>query len=235
MVLEERLEEKIKIIDEIFQSYLIRDIAFLLRVERVDAFSSLIKMLASQASQLINYSTLASGAGISIQTVKNYIWYAEKTFIIYRLLPYFKNLRKEIVKSPTIYFSDLGLRNYSLGLFGNLSNPKDLSLSFQNYISNILKEKMKYTNSSLHFWRTQDKAEVDFVICSGKNTVPLEVKYREFTKVEINRSLRSFIEKYRPKKAFIVNLNLREKVNISHTEVIFLPFWELFKLGPFFS
>jgi len=117
VILEEKLSEKTKIIDEIFHSYLEKDISYLLKVVKTEAFSSLIKILASQVGNLINYSEIASTLGISLQTLKNYLWYLEKTFIIKKLTPYFRNKRKEITKSPLIYFYDLGLRNYTNCIF----------------------------------------------------------------------------------------------------------------------
>jgi len=168
VILEEKLEEKIKIIDEIFRSYLEKDISYLLKVERIDAFSSLIKILASQIGKLINYSEISSTLGISIQSVKNYLWYAEKTFVIQRLTPYFKNPKKEITKSPTVYFYDLGLKNFALDLFGKIDFSTGNGFLFQNFIFNILKEKIRFTGAKIHFWRTKDKAEVDFVVDFGK-------------------------------------------------------------------
>jgi len=228
VILEETLEEKRKNIDEILHSYLEKDISYLLRVERVDAFSSLIKILASQIGQLVNYSEICLTAGISMQTLKNYLWYAEKTFIIQRLTPYFRNPRKEIIKSPVVYFYDLGLRNYALGLFGNLSMLPELGLVFENLVFSILRDKLRFSGASLHFWRTKDKAEVDFVVNFGKSTLPIEVKYKSFIKPKISRSLRSFIKRYSPKRAMVINRNFKEKLMVGQTEVIFLPFWELF-------
>ncbi len=230
VILEETLEEKRKNIDEILQSYLEKDISYLLRVERVDAFSSLIKILASQIGQLVNYSEICLTAGISMQTLKNYLWYAEKTFIVQRLTPYFRNPRKEIIKSPVIYFYDLGLRNYALGLFGNLPMLPELGLVFENFVFNILRDKIRFSGASLHFWRTKDKAEVDFVVNFGESILPIEVKYKNFTKPKISRSLRSFIKRYSPKRAMIINKNFKEKLMIGQTEVIFLPFRELFSI-----
>lgn len=228
VILEETLEEKRKNIDEILHSYLEKDISYLLRVERVDAFSSLIKILASQIGQLVNYSEICLTAGISMQTLKNYLWYAEKTFIVQRLTPYFRNPRKEIIKSPVVYFYDLGLRNYALGLFGNLSMLPELGLVFENLVFNILRDKLRFSGASLHFWRTKDKAEVDFVVNFGKSILPIEVKYKSFIKPKISRSLRSFIKRYSPKRAMVINRNFKEKLMVGQTEVIFLPFWELF-------
>lgn len=229
IVLEVKLEEKLKEIDEIFQSYLEKDISYLLGIQKTEAFSDLIKILASQIGNLINFSELSSTLGISVKTIKNYLWYLQKTFIIEKVTPYFKNLRKEITKSPLFYFYDLGLRNYLLGEFGKI---KFLTAGqiFENFIFNILKEKTYYTPTEIHFWRTKDGAEVDFVISSGKEIIPLEVKYKELTKSEITRSLRSFISKYKPKRAVIINLSLEKSIRIDNTKLLFIPFYELLKL-----
>lgn len=231
VILEERVEEKRRIIDEIFRSYLEKDITFLLRVEKTEAFSSLIRVIASQVGQLINYSELCNTLGIAIQTLKNYLWYGEKTFIIQRLPPYHRNVRKEIVKSPLIYFYDNGLRNYPLGLFGNVYNPEELGLLFENFIFNILREKLRFSGASIHFWRTKDGAEVDFVVDFVKKIIPIEVKYKRLTKIEISRSLRSFIERYGPSNAIVINLSLSTTTNIGHTTVVFLPYYKLLEIS----
>jgi len=221
IILEEEIKEKKKIIDEIFSSYLEKDISYLLKIKRIDIFSDLIKILSAQIGQLTNYSRISSELNISIQTLKNYLWYAQKTFIIKKLTPFSKNIRKEIVKSPIFYFYDLGLRNYAIGSFGNLN---DYGPIFENFIFDILREKIRFTGAIIHFWRSKDGAEVDFIVNLGKNIFPIEVKYRNFKKPEIERSLRSFIRRYHPKKAFIINLNLTKRLKIKETEIIFLSF-----------
>jgi predicted AAA+ superfamily ATPase len=228
VILEEKLEEKIKIIDEIFRSYLEKDISYLLKVERIDAFSSLIKILASQIGKLINYSEISSTLGISIQSVKNYLWYAEKTFVIQRLTPYFKNPRKEITKSPTVYFYDLGLKNYALDLFGKIDFSTGNGFLFQNFVFNILKEKIRFTGAKIHFWRTKDKAEIDFVVDFGKKVLPIEVKFKKLKDCVIERPIRSFIEKYHPQECWIVNLSLEKEIKLNKTKVKFFPFYKLF-------
>ncbi|MCP4213266.1 MAG: ATP-binding protein, partial [bacterium] len=137
VVLEDQIEEKRKIIDEIYRSYLEKDIAYLLRIEKQDAYTMLFRMLASQIGGMVNYSELANTIGLSLPTVKNYLYYSEATFITRRISPYFTNLRKEITKSPVLYFYDLGLRNYGLGVFGHLREPKDLGYVFENFIFNL--------------------------------------------------------------------------------------------------
>ena len=176
---------------------------------------------------MVNLTELSSTLGISVQTVKNYLMYAEKTFVIKRVTPYFSNVRKEISKSPILYFTDAGLRNYSLGLFGRISLLSETGFLFQNLVFHILKEKWRYEGGSIHFWRTKDRAEVDFVIHIGKDVLPVEVKCRELKGDTVGRPLRNFIDIYKPKEAWIVNLILRKEIRINHTAVKFIPFFDL--------
>ena len=227
VVTEDTLEEKTRIISEIYGSYMEKDIAYLLKIEKLEAFSSLVKILAGQTGRMVNYSELSNTIGISAVTVRNYLWYLEKTFITEAISPYFKNARKEITKSPVIYFHDIGFRNYSLGLFGRAAETGGSGFIFQNFIFNVLKINFLFSGVKINYWRTKEKAEVDFVASSGDKLIPIEVKYADIKKPEINRSLRSFIEKYSPEKAFIVNKNFKGSLNVGKTEINFIPFWEL--------
>ena len=227
VVLEDTSKEKSAIIDEIYRSYIEKDIAFLLRVERIDAFGNLIRMLADQIGSLVNLNELSSTAGISVQTVKNYLSYAEKTFIVRRVTPWFKNLRSEISKSPVMYFRDLGLRNFALRRFGRYTALHETGFLFQNLIHQLLFEKTQAEGGTVHFWRTKDKAEVDFIINSADGVIPVEVKCREMKGGDIGRSLRGFIAKYKPKEAWVVSLGAHAEEKLEKTRVRFISFYEL--------
>lgn len=134
---------------------------YLLRVDRPEAFVQCIRLLAAGVGRAVNFSRLAAEAGVSIATLKKYLWYAEKTYLIRLLPPFSTNYRKEITKSPVVYFYDLGLRNYALGFSGGLEHPGELGFLFENLIANLLQEKLRWKPATLHFWRTTDKAEVD--------------------------------------------------------------------------
>ena len=214
VILETELTEKKQVIDEIFKSYVAKDIAHLMNVEREDAFVMMLKMLASQAGQLMNYAKLSREIGISEITLKNYLYYAVNTFSLKQVSPFFRNKQKEILKAQMFYFNDLGLRNYTIGLMGNLDNPANLGFIFQNFVFKLLYEKYCTSNMQIKFWRTTDQAEVDFILEDGMKIVPMEVKYSRFSKPESTRSLRNFCEKYAPKEAIIVNLNLKTEIKI---------------------
>lgn len=227
VALEEEIKEKRKVIDEIFGSYIDRDIASFLRVEKLEGYSQLIRILSAQTGNIVNYNELSNTLGISMPTIKNYLWYAEKTFIVQKLSPYFRNIRKEITKSPVYYFHDIGLRNYAIGMFGMLSQPSDFGFPFENFILNILKEKIRFTGANIHFWRTKDGAEVDFIIDNRAKQIPIEVKYKKLSKPETSRSFLNFIKKYVPKDAAVVNLSLDAVKHIGKTKIHFLPFYRL--------
>ncbi|MCD6311270.1 MAG: ATP-binding protein [Elusimicrobia bacterium] len=231
IILEDTAHEKRRNMDEIFSSYLEKDISYLLRVAKIEAFSSLIKTLSAQAGQIVNMSSLSSALRISLSTVKDYLWYAEKTFIIKKILPYFVNKRKEITKSPTVYFYDIGLRNYSAGIFGNPEQTERDGFLFQNFIYNAFSQELSHTGASIRYWRTKDGAEVDFVIVFGKRLFPVEVKFRTMEKPVIKKSLKSFIDKYKPSKAMVINLSLSAKIKVNNTEVIFCSYAEMNRIG----
>ena len=175
----------------------------------------------------MNLSELSSTLGLSVQTVKEYLWYLEKTFVIKKVTPFFRNTRKEITKSPIYYFYDLGMRNYAAGCYAAPLRPSDAGFLFQNLAYNIIERRVKSSPGDIHYWRTKDGAEVDFVVKKGSRIIPVEVKYKELKQVIVPRSLRSFIKDYSPKTAFVVNLYLEKTHCIDKSKVEFVPVYKL--------
>jgi len=223
-------KEKTQIIDDIYRSTLEKDIAYLLKIDKPEAFNALIKVIASQIGNLLNYNELSSTLNLSYPTVKKYLWYVQKIYLLDLIAPFARNVRKEISKSPIPYFWDLGLRNYALDLFGHLSRPAEYSFVFENFIYLLLRRRLLSSATKLHFWRTKDKAEVDFIWESGRQLIPIEVKYRSLKKETVPRSLRSFISKYHPAAAYVVNLDFKKQITLGQTRLCFLPYHELLSI-----
>lgn len=223
IVTESSKQEKIQLINEIYNSYIDRDLVSLLNIDKPALFKNIFRMLAAMSGRLLNYSELASDAQTSVQTLKNYLYFGEKTYSLKIINPYFNNLIKEIKKSSSPYFTDIGMMNYAAGKFGNLANEQDLGFVFQNFIFNELRNKIQ-GNTEIKFWRTSDKAEVDFIIDKVTETIPIEIKFKHLRKDTVPRSLRSYIQKYKPPIAFIVNLSFDKKIKIANTMVQFIPY-----------
>jgi hypothetical protein len=232
VVTESKESEKRRVIDEIFSSYLERDVSSFLNVRKVDAYSKLVSVLADQMGDPVSNSKLSRDVGVKSTTVRNYLDYLDKTFIVEQTNPFYTNKKKEITKSPIVYFSDPGLRNYSVQRFGHLNTPSEFGELFEGFIHNFLKQETQFTGLDVRYWRTKSQAEVDFVLSAGnKVELPVEVKYRELDEPKVTKSLRSFIKKYSPEKAVVLNLSLEETVEIENTQVDFIPYTKfLYKL-----
>lgn len=219
--------EKKELLNEIFTSYVEKDVIGFLKIENEANFIKLVKILASRIGNLINISELGVLAEADRITTNKYLTSLVKTFVIYNLKPFFSNSRQEVVKSSKVYFIDTGLRNSALELLDRPLNAREDKGALLENI--ILKELLVLQNEkkfSLKFWRSKQKAEVDFVVEKGLEVVPIEVKSNN---AKLEPSLLGFIKRYNPKKALVVNLNLQEKRKIGDTEIFFIYPWELDK------
>lgn len=227
VVIADTVKKKTEVMEEIYGSYIDRDIKTLLNVEKEDAFTNLLKVVASQIGSMVNISELSSIIGLANQTIQHYLGYLEETFIIKKVTPYYQNVRSEISKAPVYYFYDIGLRNWLLGLFGLPQIPPPLSGHlFENVIFNLLRQQLT-PPAKIHFWRTKDQAEVDFVLVKGLEMIPIEAKYIKMSQLDLPRSFRSFIGKYKPKRGYIVHLGENQQGKIDNTQIYSVPFYSL--------
>lgn len=232
VVLAENIVLKQKEMREIYRSYIDRDIRDLLHLDKADVFTGLLKIIASQIGSLVNISELSSTVGLDQKTVKRYLSYMEQTFVIRKVTPFYRNTRKEITKAPVYYFTDNGLRNWILGLFGLPEIPAPLSGHlFENVVFNILRIQLYLTPAQIHFWRTRDQAEVDFVLVTGLEIIPVEVKYTRLEKGDVARPFRNFITKYKPSKGYIVHLGEMFETKAGGTKIYTLPVSKLISRG----
>ena len=214
-------EKKFLRLNEIFTSYMEKDIKKFLEIKNENAFARLITLLSASSGSLINMDEISNTLSIHQVTLDNYFYYLEQTFIIDRVRPYFRNIRKEIVKSPKVYFNDIGFRNFAINNFNKLDIREDKGFVFENFVYLILKEKLG-GSYKINFWRTKAGAEVDFIILKDLKPIPIEAKAKYFKKPAITQSIRSFINTYKPGIAFVINLNLNEEIKIGSCLVRFI-------------
>lgn len=228
VILADSVTSKQEEMQEIYRSYVERDIRDLLNLEKTDAFTKLLKIVASQIGSLVNMAELSSTVDLNEKTIKHYLYYLEQTFIIKKVTPYYRNTRKEITKTPVYYFYDTGLRNWLLGLFGLSEIPAPLGGHlFENIVFNLLRERLGLTPTQIHFWRTRDQAEVDFILEKGLDVLPMEAKHTKMSQIEIPRPFRNFLAKYKPKAGYIIHLGESKETTIGGTRVYLLPFYSL--------
>lgn len=225
---EDNLQIKQKLLVQLYRDYVKKDIRDFAGVEKVVVFNKLTSLLSYQIGNLINKDELAAQCQADVRTINKYLEILEQTFLIKLLKPYFTNRRKEISKSPKVFYLDNGLCNAQLNTFIPYDKRPDKGPLFENL---VLTELIKHlpTNTQIRYWRTQAGAEVDFVLVMGKKLIPIEAK-TTLKRTQINQGLRSFITHYQPKKAFIVSENLIGKRKCQKTTVQFLPFSRLLEI-----
>jgi predicted AAA+ superfamily ATPase len=155
------------------------------------------------------------------------LWYSEKTFVTASVSPFFRNKEKEITKAPQYYFYDHGLRNFLLDTWLVEERPEDFGFLFQQLVYHLLLKRYENSVASIHYWRTQNQAEVDFVVNLGRQLLPVEVKSGKRDRPKVQRSMHSFIQKYQPEEAWIITRHLATTQTIGQTVVRFKPWYVL--------
>ncbi len=207
IVLEESIEKKEKYLGQIVNTYLKKDIRDLAEIKQIKKFNNMLRILASQSGNLLNIAEIGKVCGLARETVENYLFILENTYII-KLLPVFsQSMRVEVVKTPKIFFYDTGLMQilWLKGLTGNiLGNMFETSV-----FSEMVK---KIGGEFVYFWRTKKGQEIDFIFNKKGQILPIEAKIN-FHQANAE-TLHSFCQKYDISAFKIVGLK-GEKRSIS--------------------
>lgn len=222
IALTENPDDKVLIIKEIYESYVQKDIKDFIRVENVPKFNALVKFLSVQSGGLLNLHKVSKELGIDRKTLENYLFIMEQTFVIKRIQPYFANRQKEITKMSKLFFSDTGLRNYSIKDMRKIDLRQDKGAFIENTVYSEI-DKQLHLLDEICFWRTQQKKEVDFILRHQGEFIAIEVKYQNFTCPQLSSSLKSFIRDYEPKITLVLNKNFWGESLFNNTRVFFVP------------
>ncbi|MBI2146302.1 ATP-binding protein [Candidatus Woesearchaeota archaeon] len=213
VVLTADIELKKTILRDLFETMILKDIAKTFSIEDSRTLEGCARYLALNNGAIFSYESAAKVLTISFATLKKYLDAMEKSYLITRIIPFYQNKNKEISKQPKVYFIDTGLRN----IIANQFPPELDGKLFENY---VLCELIK-SGFLPKYWRTKGQAEVDFVLELNQKIIPLEVKLS--TDDTIGKGLLSFIELYKPRRAFIVFYAGKEsKKKISQCELTFV-------------
>ncbi|MFZ1266504.1 MAG: ATP-binding protein [Anaerolineae bacterium] len=162
------------------QTYIERDVRLLKNIGDYNAFIQFTRLCAGRVGQLLNYASLASDAGISPNTARSWLSILESSFILYRLLPYYRNFNKRLVKSSKLYFYDTGVACSLLGIRDadqiNLHYLK--GALFENLVINefIKRSFHRGENRQPFFWQDSRGREIDCLLVDGEEITPVEIK-----------------------------------------------------------
>lgn len=214
-------ETKRMILKNIYDTYVSKDVVGFLRVSDATKYRHVVRALAVLIGNMINYNELCSACEVYYKELKRILSILSETYIIKLVQPFYRNPLTELRKVPKVYFYDLGLRNHIIDNFNSLEKRTDSGALIENQV--FLSLKRSFPDATINYWRTVAKAEVDFVLRTEEEIVPIEVKYQTFKKPKISRGLRSFIKSYKIKKALVVTKNYWDKTEIDGATILFIP------------
>ena len=214
VVLKEKKEEKIGVLESIFDLYVKKDLVDYMKIEKILNMKKLIEVLAVNNAQKIKYEEISHATSLSFLEIKEYIEILKETYLIQILKPFYTNKNKELVKIPKVYFMDNGVRNYFIKNFNELSLRNDAGFLFESFIiMEFLKKKVK----ELKFWQGKNGEEVDIIIDNISYQIPIEVKFKSNLKNEDFSGINTYLKEYpKTKKTYLVNLSAQKTIKKIH-------------------
>lgn len=208
VVLSDNREEKIRLLRDIVSSYILKDVKYLFRIEKIDQFNHLIRYLAINIGKELNIKSISREIGLYWDTVQKHILALQESYVISQIKPFHKNLSTELRQMPKVYFIDTGVRNTILNSFNDLEIRTDRGELFENYVYNQL-FLQKALLTEIKYWKTRSGMEIDFITLNENKITAYEVKYGNDNK----NNFTAFANAYPESKQYIVRFLYREKVN----------------------
>jgi len=190
-------------LDYYFRTYVERDVRLMSQIHNLDQFQTFVRMCAGRVGQILNLSALGSDVGISQTTARTWLSILQASYVLFTLEPHHLNINRRLVKSPKLYFYDVGLAAFLLGieqkkqvqshpLYGNL---------FENM---VVAEFLKYRfnrgrTNNLSFYRDAKGHEIDLLYADAQHLLPVEIKAGMTLHPDFFKDLDAF-QKIRPEQ-----------------------------------
>jgi predicted AAA+ superfamily ATPase len=172
------------------------------------AFLRFLGLAAAESGRMLNYAAISRETGLSLPTVKSHYQLLEDMFIGFSLPAFSGSPRKNMLSTPRFLFFDLGVRHAAAGLLpGEATAQAQAGALFEQWVGLELWKRLQYLGRGrLHYLRTEDGAEVDYIVELDRRLIPVEVKWTEHPDPHDARHLRTFLKEHpgRAKKAWLI-------------------------------
>lgn len=172
--------KKEKVLKQIANSYLLKDLLEFEGIRNTKVILNILKLLAFQVGSEVSTVEVGKSVGIDYKTVMKYLDLLEKSFVIFPLSGFSRNLRKEVSKMSKYYFYDVGIRNALVSNFNKLSDRDDIGQLWENFLMIERIKKNSYANFSTnyYFWRTYEQQEIDLIEENSGKLFGYEFKWK---------------------------------------------------------
>lgn len=185
-----------RVLGDYFETYVERDIRQLVSIKNLGSFEKFVRLCAGRVGQIINLQSLGNDVGISHSTAREWMTLLEASYVVFQLRPWHSNVSKRLIKSPKLYFFDVGLASYLLGLETELHVARD-PLRGNLFENMAIVEALKYRynrgkKGNLSFYRDSNGNEVDLLLEVGPDLFPIEIKSGETIVPDFFKGLTAF-------------------------------------------
>ena len=214
-------------------TYVERDLKNIRFVQDLSQFQRFLKLCATRIGQLTNFSEFGNEIGVDHKTAQSWFSILEASYICFRLPPHFRNFRKRITKSSKLYFYDVGLASYLLGIESEkqlLSHPLQGTLFENLVIADILKIRFhNLKENNAYFFRDHTGNEIDLILDYGEKLWPIEIKSGQTIQDSFLKGLHYYLNLHPPlfKKPVLVYGGEQRQ---SRSTVEICPLWDLNRL-----
>ncbi len=224
VVLAPRGEERVKLLEDIYNNYILKDIKTTLEMATERSLYRLSEYLATQVGQIVVYQNLGQAAGLDHRKLTRHLNVLYETFVCREVRPFFVNRQKELSKNPKIYFLDAGFRNALMENMNVLGKRADAGALVENACLGQFLH-LPGPPAKINFWRTKAGAEVDFVLTHGERKVPIEVKRTSSASPRATKSLQSFLDAFSPPHAVVLTKGFWGTGRRGKTRIFFIPMY----------
>jgi predicted AAA+ superfamily ATPase len=185
-----------------YQTYLERDVRQLIHLKDASLFDKFMRLLAGRTGQILNKHSLGNDVGVNAKTIDHWLSILEASFVVFKLPPYFENFGKRAIKSPKVFFYDVGLLVYLLGIHKPEQVSRDPLVGgiFENMvISECLKDERNHGRSPrLYYYQDNNRMEVDLIIDDARQLHGVEIKSASTPLPDQLSGLKAFHERVHP-------------------------------------
>jgi predicted AAA+ superfamily ATPase len=178
------------------RTYLERDVRKIVNVKDLTQFQKFIKLCAARVGQVLNLNNLCNEVGISNHTAESWLSILQASYLVIKLMPYYENFGKRVIKSPKIYFTDIGLVAYLLDI-NNLDqirrDPLRGQLIENMIVIELFKTKLNRNKQpNYYFYRDNNMREIDVIYKTGNQLIPIEIKASQTFNQQFLKGLKYF-------------------------------------------
>lgn len=179
------------------KTYVERDVRKIINLKDIHLFQKFLKLCAGRVGQVLNINSLCNETGVAHNTLKSWIGILEASHVIYLLQPYYENFGKRVIKSPKLYFVDVALASYLLGIksLEHLPSHPLRGMLFENMVvMDVVKNQAnKGLDPEIYFYRDSNQNEVDIIFEQGGKLIPVEIKSSETFNKKFLRGVEYFM------------------------------------------